>query len=244
MLCNKSIGGGTCTYVHHSIPAERLTNFELPGLETLWIHLKPYRLPRHTSTITLGVIYHPPSAKADDNEILIEHINFNIDSLLNKYPDALIVLTGNFNPSSTNISLSNLARGCGLTQLVKVPTRGNNILDWCLVNKPKLFEEPVQLPNIGSSDHFSIMINPSAPNPVIRERHACKREMKDSNVRAFGRWICNDPWSGVFNEDDCQDKFDTFYELIMDAINLYFHLKKQKISFNDKPWVSNKLKQW
>ena len=58
--CSKSIGGGICAYVHHSIPAERLTNFELPGLETLWIHLKPYRLPRHTSTILLGVIYHPP----------------------------------------------------------------------------------------------------------------------------------------------------------------------------------------
>ena len=65
--------------------------------------------------------------------------------------------------------------------------------------------------------------------------------MKDSNVRAFGRWICNDPWSGVFNEDDCQGKFDTFYELIMDAINLYFPLKKPKISVYDIPWVSNKF---
>ena len=26
--CSKSIGGGICAYVHHSIPAERLTNFE------------------------------------------------------------------------------------------------------------------------------------------------------------------------------------------------------------------------
>ena len=129
-----------------SFDSSRKTDFELPGLETLWIHLKPYRLPRHTSTILLGVIYHPPSAKAEDNELLIEHVNSNVDSLLNKYPDALIVLTGDFNPNSTNISLSTLARGCGLTQLVKVPTRGNNILDWCLVNKPKLFDEPVQLP--------------------------------------------------------------------------------------------------
>ena len=30
----------------------------------------------------------------------------------------------------------------------------------------------------------------------------------------------------------------------MDAINLYFPLKKQKISVYDKPWVSNKLKQF
>ena len=114
----------------------------------------------------------------------------------------------------------------------------------CLINKPKLFEEPVQLSNIGSSDHFSIMFNPSAPNPVICERHVLKRDMKDSNVRAFGRWICKDPWSGVFNEDDCQDKFDTFYELTMDTINLYFPLKKQKISVYDKPYESNKLKQF
>ena len=112
------------------------------------------------------------------------------------------------------------------------------------VNKPKLFDEPVQLPYIGSSDHFSILINPSAPNSIIRERHVYKREMKDSNVPAFGRWICNDPWSGVFNEDDCQDNFNIFFELIMDAINSYFPLKKQKVSVYDKPWVSNKLKQF
>ena len=51
-------------------------------------------------------------------------------------------------------------------------------------------------------------------------------------------------WSSVFNEDDCEDKFDIFYELIMDAINLYFPLEKQKVSIYDKPWVSNKLKQF
>jgi hypothetical protein len=103
---SKSIGGGIlCAYVHHSIPAERLTYFEPPDLEILWIHLKPYRLPRHTSTILLGVIYHPPSAKAEDNQLLIEHVNSNVDSLLNKYLDALIVLTGDFNPNVVLIYL-------------------------------------------------------------------------------------------------------------------------------------------
>jgi hypothetical protein len=58
-----------------------------------------------------------------------------------------------------------------LTQLVIVPTRRNNILDWCLVNKPKFFDEPAQLPNIGSSDHFSILIIPSA---LIKSRNPWK----------------------------------------------------------------------
>ncbi len=55
-------------------------NFELPGPETLWIRLKSNRLLRHISTILLGVIYHPPSAKAEDNELLIEHVKSNVDS--------------------------------------------------------------------------------------------------------------------------------------------------------------------
>ncbi len=76
----------------------------------------------------------------------------------NKYPDALIVLTGDFNTNSTNIPLSTVASGGDLIQLVKVPTRGNNIFDWCLVNKPKFFDKPMQLPNIGSSDHFSTLL--------------------------------------------------------------------------------------
>ena len=43
-----------------------------------------------------------------------------------------------------------------------------------------------------------------------KERQVYKSEIKESNVRAFGRWICNDPCSGVFREDDCQDKFNIF----------------------------------
>ena len=92
--CKKIKGGGICAYIHHSIPADRLTSLESPGLETLWINLKPYRLPRHISTILFGVIYHPPSARAEENELLVEHINFNVDFFLNKYPDALVILTG------------------------------------------------------------------------------------------------------------------------------------------------------
>lgn len=242
--CNKSTGGGICAYIHHSIPADRLPDLETPGLETLWIHIKPYRLPRHTTTILIGVIYHPPSAMAEDNESLIEHITANVDFFLNKYPDAFVALTGDFNPCSTNISLSTITRRCGLTQLVKVPTRGNNILDWCLVNKPTYFNEPIQLPNIGSSDHSAILIKPKDANLIVkpRKKSAYKREMKDSNLRAFGRWICNNPWREVLNQGDCEVKFNLFHEDITYAINTYLPLKKQKTSDHDKPWLSNKLK--
>ena len=68
----KAAGSGICVYIHKSLPAERLNRLESPGLETLGIHLKPYRLPRHASTILLGVINHLPSANAEDNDSLTE----------------------------------------------------------------------------------------------------------------------------------------------------------------------------
>ena len=145
---NKSAGGGVCAYIHHKIPAKRLHTFEPDSLETLLINVKPFRHPRHTSTILFEIIYHPPSAKAEDNDALIEHINSNVNLFLSKYPDSLVVITREFNPCSTNISLSPLTTGSDLTQF------------WCLVNKPKQFKAIERLPNIGNSDHHAMVMNP------------------------------------------------------------------------------------
>ena len=118
-----------------------------------------------------------------------------------------------------------------MKQHVKVATRGNNVLDWCLVNKPKEFAEPVQLPNIGSSDHFAVLINQIDVNPKTKTSSipTYRREMKDSNMRAFGRWICNKSWSEVLSSNNCENKFNLFYKEIIHAINTcIFAPKKAK----------------
>ena len=68
--------------------------------------------------------------------------------------------------------------------------------------------------------------------------------MKDSNLRAFGRWICNKSFANVLNQVGSQNKFNVFYKDIMSAINTYFPLRKQTVRFCDKPWVSNKLQRF
>ena len=51
-------GGGIAAYVSSSIQCKRLIDKELCEsiTETMWIHLKPHRLPRSVSTILLGVV--------------------------------------------------------------------------------------------------------------------------------------------------------------------------------------------
>ena len=76
-----------------------------------------------------------------------------------------MIVTGDFNPTSTRIKSSDVTMATGLRQIVTVPTRNDSILDWCFTNKPKLLSYPLQLPRIGRGDHYALLIN-----PVISEK--------------------------------------------------------------------------
>ena len=79
--------------------------------ETIRLHVKPFRLPRSVSSVLIGLIYHPPHASSEDNNVLYSHVQENVDWFLHLYPEALVCVTGDFNPTSTSIS-SAVLRGC------------------------------------------------------------------------------------------------------------------------------------
>ena len=103
------------------------------------------------------------------NSELYDHIQSNVDSYLSRYPDALVMVTGDFIPVSTGFDEKFLKRLSGLRQIINIPTRNNAILDWCLVN----LQEPIflskQLPPIGSSDHNSLLVRPYVQRPTKPE---------------------------------------------------------------------------
>jgi hypothetical protein len=67
------------------------------------------------------------------------------DRLLRKYPDAGILLTGDFNNLATDYFNCHLR----LSQLVKQPTRKANILDKIFTNCENYFSKPSILSPIG-----------------------------------------------------------------------------------------------
>ena len=153
-----SRGGGVCVYINAGIYCRKLEHFEHPDIESLWIVLRPKRLPRSISIILLAVIYHSTSSGADANAESYNHIQSNIDSSLSHHLDALVYTTSDFNPVSTLFDEKDLKRLTGLTKIINVPTRSNSILDWCLVNTKKVCFAVTQLPPLGSSDHNCILI--------------------------------------------------------------------------------------
>ena len=61
-------GGGVCIYVNDRIPVVHLKKLSHPEVESLWLLIKPSRLPRGFNSIILAAIYHP--RKSDDRALL------------------------------------------------------------------------------------------------------------------------------------------------------------------------------
>ena len=83
-----SIGGGVCTYINSNIYCRRLTEFESPTIESLWLLVRPKKIPRSVSVIFLAVVYHSTISRQSENAELYSHIQCNVDSFLQPFLSA------------------------------------------------------------------------------------------------------------------------------------------------------------
>jgi hypothetical protein len=60
---------------------------------------------------------------------------YSLDNLLANQPNALVIITGDFNPTLTGLKSKDLTQTNHLKQLVTVKTRDSGILDWFLTNR-------------------------------------------------------------------------------------------------------------
>ena len=107
--------------IKEGIPYKRWTDLENDNFETLWLTLRPYKMPRQFSHILFGTVYHPPGA---NNWELSRHMVNCIDTVLKYHPYAGLLITGDFN----HFKESYLTNSIRLKQLVHSPTRANKIL--------------------------------------------------------------------------------------------------------------------
>ena len=103
-------GGRVCTYLRQTLPCTQLFQCEQPDVESLWLSLRPHSLLRSISSIILCVVYHSTANGQPENVVLSNHIRSNLDVLLMKQPNALVLIAGDFNPTSTSLKLKNLTQ--------------------------------------------------------------------------------------------------------------------------------------
>ncbi len=69
-----------------------------------------------------------------------------------------------------------------------------------------------------------------------------KRDLRDSNLRPFGRCITTFGWTDIFNTFDCNTKYEKFNTTISAMIAKFLPLEWTKVQKSDKPWMTSSIK--
>ena len=228
-------GGGVCAYIKSSIGFITIDELNDSPFECLWLYLRPNRLPRGFSCLIIGIIYHPPQ---DDDAIFTEHLISSLDAALNKYPNAGIMMVGDFN----RLNYRYINNHFNLRQTVKNPTRGDAILDLIFTNLFHHYNTPEILPGIGLSDHNSLIIRPLTRTHKTKAETTFRRNVKPSMKSGFGRWLASTDWSFLETLSNCSEKLTAFQSWLNFAIETFFPLQKIKQHPTGRPWITSELK--
>ncbi len=145
-------GGGVCMYINSQWCTnikvhERICN---PDLELLTLSARAFYLLREFSTFVLSCVYVPPSANV---KAAAEQVAHKTQAMLGKYPDAPVLILGDFNSCQLDYVLP------AFKQYVDVQTRFNKTIDLCYSNIQEAYKARA-LPPLGLADHNVIHLLP------------------------------------------------------------------------------------
>jgi hypothetical protein len=194
------------------LPFIHLKEIESDDYESLWLLLKPHRLPRGLNPIVLGIVYLPPGS---DDKALLAHLTESIDSFLSTNPGAGIILAGDFN----QFKHLQLCSSLNLKQLVKDATRGKNILDKIFTNISKFYNSALVISPIGHSDHNSIVLKPLPANSYDGTRSTrLERDSRTINRRIFNDHLSKVNWFPLHYMESCDEQFQYFSAIVDNII--------------------------
>jgi len=114
--------------------------------------------------VHIEAVYIPPSANIS---IALRELHDHICELQNKHPEAFFIVAGDFNQAKLKDVLPRFH------QHVTLATRGNNTLDQVYTNRREAYRA-VPSPNLGFSDHISILLVPTH-HPVLKDNNPTEK---------------------------------------------------------------------
>ena len=118
---------------------------------------------------------------------LLYHVEHCVAELSHDYPLAEIILAGDLN----KLQDDDIVERTGLTQIVRQPTRGANLLDRVFVSDPQLYSTVRVVPSVVKTDHKAVVALPSgatAPNGKTRQRRTFRHRTPSQNAIFLHTW--------------------------------------------------------
>ena len=233
----RDLHGGVCAYIKEGYCRyKHLKELNCRDEhESLWLHLRPTRLPRGFSCIIAAVIYHPP--KSDDRSFR-EHLFQSLTLVESKYPNCGILVTGDFN----RLDIGCLLRHFRLNQIVKEHTRNDATLDLILTNMHDHYSPPQPFAPLGLSDHNVVVATP-LHGKRINKKTITKRDLRASSKASMGRFLNGIDWSILFSpHEGCKEMWNVFSKAVCTGLDILMPEKQFRICTADAPWMTQRVK--
>ena len=215
-------GGGVCCYINTSI---KFTHQEFDNLNCSNKDIENHHIlieqPSIKKCILLN-IYRPPQGNIDN---FTEKILNNITYLNNKYPNAEIIMLGDFNLNVIDKNSDDarhvkwIEQATGLKQYIDGITRysnNNSSIDLLFTNMVNNFS--VNILDLNISDHQFIHINRAH---VPREKSKLEftgRSYKSYDQNVFQNKLLAKDWNALYTNNDVNQTWDIMLSNVMSVI--------------------------
>jgi len=226
-------GGGVAVYVSRRLIADV---WEHPGgkstFELLWVCVQLHQ--RH---FVIGALYHPPKPSYNTGE-LIEYIEASVDAIAKAFPDAMIVLAGDFNA----LDDATLTSRTVLNNIVTCPTRGDNMLDRIYVNDLCYATVRVVTSTV-KSDHKAVVATTSQQVQLLNKTRQ-KRRFRKHTPTQHAQFL---EYAASLHIEftsyiDVQSKFDHLYQLMNELLDRFYPEREITVTSTDQHFVTSAVK--
>lgn len=234
-------GGGILVYVKDQILAKRREDLETNDISCLWLEITPNK----GKSFLVGSLYRNPSERVE----WVERFEKFLDIVLHDNKE--IILLGDFNKDLLNSNMHRewliLTESLGLSQLITEPTRVTNSSSTLIDHVYSTQEEnlaQVHVSRIGISDHFAILCNRKLNANFKKNEHKSitYRSFKKFEEADFLNDLLAKPWNEIDENQDIDDKLDTWYTLFNETVNKHAPLKTHRIKKDIQPdWLTSDI---
>ena len=254
----KGKGGRPAIIVNHTkYQVQNITNtiVQIPwGVEAVWCVLTPHNVSHDSKVqkIACCAIYSKPNSNR--KTLLLDHISDAFNILSTRYGRGLhFILAGDTNDLKLQPILS---LSPNLKQIVKKWTRmaPPALLDPIITTLSNFYQEPMCLDPLDSdpekngvkSDHRIVLARAISTinNKAGRQTRQVKvRPLPQSGIERMREWLTDKTWNEIYKLESAHEKARVFQDILLQKLNEIFPEKIRKISSDDQPWISHKLKQ-
>ena len=201
--------------------------------ECIWM-----KIMTKNSTFSVASIYHPPSDYSYDAKDFIDYLIDSCERILLRDPNMNIIIAGDIN----KLNIYDLLSQQALTQMVKAPTRCNNILDVFITNVPYYWKKVQVRKGLLRSDHNIII---TFPKDIIKAERTNSffRDVRDHRKQRMFTDLDSVDWNKIMNEESSSNEMVTqFYDILWPKFETCFPLIKVRSSSRDPPFMSPLIK--